>query len=106
MCVDFGDGDTQNPAGWTAESADRWIVPVGGGFGKIVKLGGKLPVNLQLSGYYNVVTPPPSAPNGNSAAKSPSSFRQGENEGEIFYGAIICVVGRVAPACRSKELIF
>lgn len=31
-------------------------MPVGGGVGKIVRLG-KLPLNLQLAAYYNVVTP-------------------------------------------------
>jgi hypothetical protein len=31
-------------------------VPLGGGVGKIFHLG-KLPVNTQLSAYYNVVTP-------------------------------------------------
>lgn len=43
-------------ADWRASSSDRWTVPIGGGFGKIVRFG-KLPVNLQLSGYYNVVRP-------------------------------------------------
>jgi hypothetical protein len=43
-------------ANWHADSDDRWTVPVGGGVGKIVKFG-KLPVNLQLSSYYNVVHP-------------------------------------------------
>ena len=41
---------------WKAESSQRWTVPVGGGVGKIFHLG-KLPVNTQLSAYYNVVTP-------------------------------------------------
>ncbi len=44
-------------ADWKASSQNRWTVPIGGGFGKIVKLGGKLPVNLQLGAYYNAVTP-------------------------------------------------
>ena len=43
-------------ANWKAESSQRWTVPVGGGIGKIFHLG-KLPVNTQLSAYYNVVTP-------------------------------------------------
>ncbi|MBK8890286.1 MAG: neuromedin U [Dechloromonas sp.] len=43
-------------ANWKAESNQRWTVPVGGGVGKIFHLG-KLPVNTQLSAYYNVVTP-------------------------------------------------
>jgi hypothetical protein len=34
----------------------RWTVPLGGGVGKIFHLG-KLPVNTQLSAYYNVVKP-------------------------------------------------
>ncbi len=44
-------------ADWTADSEDRWIVPLGGGGGKMVMLGGKLPVNLQTQLYYNVVRP-------------------------------------------------
>jgi hypothetical protein len=44
-------------ADWTAESEDRWIVPLGAGGGKVVMLGGKLPVNLQTQLYYNVVRP-------------------------------------------------
>ena len=41
---------------WKADSDDKWTVPVGGGVGKIFHLG-KLPVNTQLSAYYNVVRP-------------------------------------------------
>jgi len=41
---------------WKADSDQRWTVPVGGGIGKIFHLG-KLPVNTQLSAYYNVVHP-------------------------------------------------
>jgi hypothetical protein len=44
-------------ANWKASSDDRWTLPLGGGVGKIVKLGGKLPVNVQLSAYANVVKP-------------------------------------------------
>ena len=43
-------------ANWKADSDNRWIVPLGGGGGKIVKLG-KLPLNISLQGYYNVVHP-------------------------------------------------
>jgi len=43
-------------ANMMAESGQQWTVPVGGGVGKIVKLG-KLPLNLQLAGYYNVEHP-------------------------------------------------
>ncbi|HTQ00563.1 MAG TPA: neuromedin U [Casimicrobiaceae bacterium] len=41
---------------WKADSSQRWLVPIGGGVGKIFHLG-KLPVNTQLSAYYNVVRP-------------------------------------------------
>ena len=44
-------------ADWTADSDDRWIVPVGAGGGKLVMLGEKLPVNLQTQLYYNVIRP-------------------------------------------------
>jgi hypothetical protein len=40
---------------WEADG-EKWTVPLGGGIGKIFHLG-KLPVNTQLSGYYNVVRP-------------------------------------------------
>ena len=43
-------------ADWEADSGNRWTVPVGGGAGKIVKLG-KLPLNLQLQAFYNVERP-------------------------------------------------
>lgn len=43
-------------ADWKAENSQRWVVPVGGGVGKIFHFG-RLPVNTQLSAYYNVVTP-------------------------------------------------
>jgi len=43
-------------ANWEADSDHRWTLPVGGGMGKIVKLG-KQPVNFQLSAYKNVMTP-------------------------------------------------
>jgi hypothetical protein len=43
-------------ADWKAESDQRWTVPLGGGVGKIFHFG-KLPVNAQLSAYYNVVKP-------------------------------------------------
>ena len=32
-------------------------MPVGGVAGRIIKLGGKLPVKLEAGAYYNVVTP-------------------------------------------------
>ena len=44
-------------AEWTADSDARWIVPVGAGGGKLLFLGGKLPLNIQTQVYYNVVRP-------------------------------------------------
>ncbi len=41
---------------WKADSDDRWTVPLGGGIGRIFHLG-RLPVNTQISGYYNLVKP-------------------------------------------------
>ena len=41
-------------ANW--EGDDTWTVPLGGGGGRIVRLG-KLPVNMSLQGFYNVVEP-------------------------------------------------
>ena len=41
---------------WHAASGQQWTVPIGGGVGKIFHLG-KLPVNTQLSAYYNIVKP-------------------------------------------------
>jgi hypothetical protein len=43
-------------ANWKADSDNRWTVPIGGGAGKILKIGAQ-PVNVQLSAYYNVVRP-------------------------------------------------
>jgi len=44
-------------ADWTADSEDRWIVPLGGGGGKLLMIGGRLPLNLQSQLYYNIVRP-------------------------------------------------
>jgi hypothetical protein len=43
-------------ANWKADSGNQWTVPLGGGIGHIFHFG-KLPVNTQISGYYNVVRP-------------------------------------------------
>jgi hypothetical protein len=44
-------------ANWEADdSDDRWTVPIGGGFGRVTKIG-KLPVNIKLSAYYNMIRP-------------------------------------------------
>ena len=41
---------------WTARASDQWTVPVGGGVGKIFRLG-KLPINTSLDAYYNADRP-------------------------------------------------
>lgn len=43
-------------ANWEAESGDQWLVPFGAGAGKLLKIG-KLPVNVSVHGYYNVIHP-------------------------------------------------
>lgn len=48
-------------ANWKVSSDKRWLVPVGGGIGKIVHLG-KLPVNVYLQGFRNVEYPAGSSP--------------------------------------------
>jgi len=41
---------------WEAKGQNQWTVPMGGGVGKIFHFG-RLPVNTQLSAYYNVARP-------------------------------------------------
>ena len=41
---------------WQASSGQQWTVPIGGGVGKLFKLG-DLPINTSLAAYYNVVRP-------------------------------------------------
>lgn len=43
-------------ADWHADSDQRWTVPLGGGVGRLFRIG-KLPVNMQLQSFYNVVHP-------------------------------------------------
>ena len=44
-------------ANWlAAPGQEKWTVPVGGGIGRIFKLGDQ-PVSAYISGYYNVVRP-------------------------------------------------
>ncbi len=43
-------------ANWVADSDNRWTVPIGGGVGKIFRIGAQ-PMNAQLAAYDNVVTP-------------------------------------------------
>ena len=43
-------------ADWEADHDNRWTVPIGGGFGRIFKIGDQA-INANLAAYYNVVTP-------------------------------------------------
>jgi hypothetical protein len=44
-------------ANWEAEGkGNKWTVPVGGGFGKVFRIG-KLPFNGNISAYSNIVRP-------------------------------------------------
>jgi hypothetical protein len=48
-------------ANWNADASQRWTVPLGGGVGKLFKIG-EQPINSRLEAYYNVVKPD-AAPN-------------------------------------------
>jgi hypothetical protein len=48
-------------ANWEATNGGRWVVPFGGGVGRIMKLGVQ-PVNLTVQFYGNAVHPPGASP--------------------------------------------
>ena len=48
-------------ANWEATNGGRWIVPLGGGIGRIMRLGAQ-PVNVGLQFYGNAVHPPLGSP--------------------------------------------
>lgn len=43
-------------ANWDAPEGQRWTIPLGGGAGKLLKIG-KQPVNVRAEAYYNVERP-------------------------------------------------
>ena len=43
-------------ANWDAASGQRWTIPIGGGVGKLFKIG-KQPVNSRIEAYYNIEEP-------------------------------------------------
>ncbi len=43
-------------ANWLAAPGQQWVVPVGGGFGRVFKIGDQ-PVNASLAAYYNAINP-------------------------------------------------
>jgi hypothetical protein len=44
-------------ANWLTSGDKAWTLPVGGQVGRVIKIGGKLPVNLSLGAYYNALRP-------------------------------------------------
>jgi hypothetical protein len=44
-------------ANWLASGNKAWTLPVGAQVGRVVKIGGKLPVNFLLGAYYNALRP-------------------------------------------------
>ncbi len=44
-------------ASWPALENKAWTVPIGAQAGHVIKIGGKLPVNLSIGSYYNAVRP-------------------------------------------------
>jgi hypothetical protein len=46
-------------AGWPggASGNNAWTLPVGADIGRVIKIGGKLPVNFQIGAYYNALRP-------------------------------------------------
>jgi hypothetical protein len=43
-------------ANWEADSGEQWIVPFGGGIGKVFRIGNQ-PMNINTQAFYNVETP-------------------------------------------------
>jgi hypothetical protein len=43
-------------ANWNADSSQRWTIPIGGGAGKLFKIGDQ-PINSRLEAYYNIEKP-------------------------------------------------
>jgi hypothetical protein len=44
-------------ANWLVAGNAAWTLPVGANVGRVVKIGGKLPVNFSLGAYYNALRP-------------------------------------------------
>jgi hypothetical protein len=63
----FGEGWYVNSvpiitSNWLAKASQQWVVPVGAGAGRVIKLFDRLPVNLYLGAYYNAVHPSQTGP--------------------------------------------
>jgi hypothetical protein len=44
-------------ANWLTAGNNAWTLPVGANVGRVVKIGGKLPVNFSIGAYYNALRP-------------------------------------------------
>jgi hypothetical protein len=44
-------------ANWLTAGNNAWTLPVGAAVGRVVKIGGKVPVNFQIGAYYNALRP-------------------------------------------------
>jgi hypothetical protein len=42
-------------ANWLTAGNNAWTLPVGADFGRVIKIGGKLPVNFQIGAYYDAL---------------------------------------------------
>ena len=60
-------------ANWLTAGNNAWTLPVGAQVGRVVKIGGKLPVNFLVGAYYNALRPD-FGPTGSCARRSRSSF--------------------------------
>jgi len=52
----FAETAPQFSAAWEAPNSQRWVIPLGGGVGKITKIG-KQPIALRMHFYWNVERP-------------------------------------------------
>ncbi|HET7880134.1 MAG TPA: hypothetical protein VFL55_04555 [Acetobacteraceae bacterium] len=43
-------------ANWDV-GGEKWTLPIGGQFGRLIKIADKLPVNLLVGAYYNALRP-------------------------------------------------
>jgi hypothetical protein len=63
-------------ANWEADSGDQWTVPLGGGVGRVFKIG-KPHVNVRLAGYYNVEAADVTTMSSTCNSCGPSCFLKG-----------------------------
>ncbi len=52
----FVGSNSVTTANWLS-GGEKWTLPVGAQFGRLIKIGGKLPVNLLIGAYYNALRP-------------------------------------------------